>query len=52
MRFYHTSNVIVSKPDVIHSRKHLDFGMGFYLTSLEKLATMDSASFVEESLPS
>ena len=26
MRLYHTSNVIVSKPDVIHSRKHLDFG--------------------------
>ena len=23
MRFYHTSNVIVSEPDVYHSRKHL-----------------------------
>jgi hypothetical protein len=37
MRFYHTSNVIVSKPDVHHSRKHLDFGMGFYLTALDQL---------------
>lgn len=38
MRFYHTSNIIVSAPDVIHSRKHLDFGNGFYLTSIEKQA--------------
>ena len=25
MRVYHTSNLIVDKPDVLHSRKHLDF---------------------------
>ena len=38
MKYYHTSNIIVSKPDVSHSRKHLDFGMGFYLTPLEQQA--------------
>ncbi len=31
---YHTSNVIVEHPDTLHSRKELDFGSGFYFTSL------------------
>lgn len=34
MRFYHTSNVIVSKPDVYHSRKHLDLRVINYLIVL------------------
>ena len=51
MRFYHTSNVIVSKPDVIHSRKHLDFGMGFYLTSLEKQARDYGQRFIRRGEP-
>lgn len=38
MRYYHTSTIIVSQPDICHSRKHLDFGIGFYLTPLEKQA--------------
>lgn len=38
MILYHTSNVIVREPDVAYSRKHLDFGCGFYLTSIEKQA--------------
>ena len=38
MRYFHTSNIVVSEPDVYHSRKHLDFGMGFYLTPFEKQA--------------
>lgn len=38
MRLYHTSNLIIEKPDVLHSRKHLDFGVGFYLTPLEQQA--------------
>lgn len=38
MKYYHTSNVIISEPDVTHSRKHLDFGRGFYLTPLEQQA--------------
>lgn len=35
---YHTSNMIVSAPDVFHSREHLDFGKGFYLTPLREQA--------------
>ena len=31
---YHSSNVIVDYPDTKHSRKYLDFGCGFYLTSI------------------
>ena len=34
MKLYHSSNVIVESPDTMHSRKYLDFGKGFYLTSL------------------
>ena len=38
MMLYHTSTVVVKKPDVYHSRQHLDFGTGFYLTSLRDQA--------------
>lgn len=34
MILYHSSNTSVEKPDVLHSRKYLDFGRGFYLTSI------------------
>ena len=34
MKLYHSSNIIVENPDIHHSRKYLDFGRGFYLTSL------------------
>lgn len=34
MKLYHSSNVSVTKPDTIHSRLALDFGKGFYLTSI------------------
>ena len=34
MKLYHSSNVIVEQPDTQHSRQYLDFGRGFYLTSL------------------
>ena len=34
MHLYHSSNVIVENPDTFHSRKYLDFGKGFYLTSI------------------
>ena len=32
MIVYHSSNFIVDKPDVLHSRNALDFGKGFYVT--------------------
>ncbi len=51
MIFYHTSNIIVSKPDVIHSRKHLDFGTGFYLTALEKQARDYGQRFIRRGEP-
>lgn len=38
MILYHASSVIVSTPDVFHSRDNLDFGKGFYLTSLKEQA--------------
>lgn len=51
MRFYHTSNVIISEPDVCHSRKHLDFGMGFYLTPLEQQAREYGQRFIRRGEP-
>ncbi len=35
---YHTSNQIVEHPDLQHSRKFLDFGVGFYLTPIREQA--------------
>lgn len=34
MILYHASTVIVDQPDVLHSREYLDFGKGFYLTTI------------------
>lgn len=38
MIVYHSSSVIVDKPDVFHSREALDFGKGFYVTVLHEQA--------------
>lgn len=38
MILYHGSDLEILKPDVIHSRKNLDFGRGFYLTPLYEQA--------------
>jgi hypothetical protein len=38
MIVYHGSTEIIRKPDVIHSKRYLDFGNGFYLTSYEDQA--------------
>lgn len=35
---YHASKVVVEKPDTKHSRDFLDFGRGFYLTSIREQA--------------
>ena len=32
MIVFHTSNTPIPQPDVLHSRKYLDFGQGFYVT--------------------
>lgn len=38
MIVYHASNVMVKNPDTTHSRDFLDFGRGFYLTSIKEQA--------------
>ena len=38
MIVYHGSTEIIKTPDVIHSKKYLDFGRGFYVTSFENQA--------------
>lgn len=48
MLLYHTSNVEVTTPDVTHSRKHLDFGRGFYLTSLREQAEKYGQRFLRK----
>ena len=46
MKLYHTSNVAVPEPDILHSRNHLDFWRGFYLTPLESQARNYGQRFI------
>ena len=46
MRLYHSSDVSVTKPDTIHSRDYLDFGKGFYLTSIHEQAVRYAQRFI------
>ena len=48
IQLYHTSNVEVCTPDVLHSREHLDFGRGFYLTSLREQAEKYGQRFLRK----
>lgn len=45
MKLYHSSNVIVEHPDTSHSRNYLDFGRGFYLTSIHEQAVRYAQRF-------
>ena len=45
MRLYHASTLCLEKPDVLHSRDKLDFGRGFYLTSMREQAIRYSERF-------
>lgn len=45
MRLYHASEQKIEKPDVLHSRDKLDFGRGFYLTSLRDQAVRYAERF-------
>ena len=50
MRLYHSSNMVVEHPDTQHSRKYLDFGRGFYLTTImNRLSDMHNVSNEEDS---
>lgn len=44
---YHSSRVVVDKPDVYHSRESLDFGKGFYLTRLRSQAEKYARRFMK-----
>ncbi len=49
IKVYHTSLQKVSEPDTKHSRLYLDFGKGFYLTSIEEQARRYASRFVDRS---
>ena len=38
MIVYHGTTMEIHKPDIKHSKAHLDFGVGFYTTSFQKQA--------------
>ena len=38
MIVYHGSNQVIINPDVSHSKKYLDFGLGFYVTTFKNQA--------------
>ncbi|MGM9743166.1 MAG: DUF3990 domain-containing protein [Candidatus Cryptobacteroides sp.] len=46
MKLYHSSTVKVEHPDLKHSRDYLDFGKGFYLTSLKEQAILYAERFL------
>ena len=46
MEVYHASAVKVEKPDTLHSREFLDFGKGFYVTTLREQAIKYAERFV------
>lgn len=45
MKLYHASTQCIEKPDVLHSRDKLDFGRGFYMTSIKEQAIRYSERF-------
>ncbi|MGN0240415.1 MAG: DUF3990 domain-containing protein [Candidatus Weimeria sp.] len=38
MIIYHGSTMVIEKPDIKHSKKNLDFGVGFYTTTFPEQA--------------
>ena len=51
MKLYHSSTVKVESPDLDHSRDYLDFGKGFYLTSLREQAVLYAERFLLRERP-
>ena len=51
MRLFHSSTVSVKHPDTHHSRLYLDFGRGFYLTSLREQAVKYALRFKRRGQP-
>ena len=46
MEVYHVSTVVVDSPDTTHSRDFIDFGPGFYVTTLQDQAVKYGARFI------
>lgn len=46
MLLYHTSTITVHTPDTLHSRDFLDFGKGFYLTTIHEQAVSYGQRFI------
>lgn len=46
MILYHSSYVAVRTPDTLHSRNDIDFGRGFYLTSMPDQAVSYAQRFI------
>lgn len=46
MKLYHSSTIAVPTPDTVHSRDYLDFGKGFYLTSIYEQAVKYAQRFI------
>lgn len=46
MEVYHASTCIIEKPETLHSRQFLDFGPGFYITTMYDQAEKYAARFV------
>lgn len=46
MKVYHTSQTTVTSPDTQHSREFLDFGKGFYVTTLREQAVKYAERFL------
>ena len=51
MKVYHASSVIVENPDTIHSREYLDFGKGFYITTIREQAEKYAQRFLRRGKP-
>lgn len=46
MKLYHSSSLAVEHPDTLHSPEFLDFGKGFYLTSIHEQAVKYAQRFI------
>ena len=46
MLIYHASDTVIDSPDVVHSRKNLDFGRGFYATVIKEQAVKYAQKFI------
>ena len=48
MILYHGSYTEIANPDVVHSRKNVDFGPGFYTTTLREQAEKWCKRFADQ----